>query len=98
MHLSKILDKNHQKIQRRDFIAKVTQGSTNLLIGSKMVKAESDKIIESQKDNPNEQESIGVWKNSFKQLSNNKLSNIQNKRIKSTVAKYLSIYLSMKTR
>ena len=43
MHLSKILDKNHQKIQRRDFIAKVTQGSTNLLIGSKMVKAESDK-------------------------------------------------------
>jgi len=40
---SKSLDKNYQKIQRRDFIAKVTQGSTNLLIGSKMVKAESDK-------------------------------------------------------
>ena len=55
------------------------------------LKAESDKIIESQKDNPNEQESIGVWKNSFKQLSNNKLSNIQNKRIKKLVEDSLEL-------
>ena len=55
------------------------------------LKAESDKIIESQKDNPNEQESIGVWENSFKQLSNNKLSNIQNKRIKKLVEDSLEL-------
>ena len=55
------------------------------------LKAESDKIIESQKDNPNEEESIGVWENSFKQLSNNKLSNIQNKRIKKLVEDSLEL-------
>ena len=55
------------------------------------LKAESDKIIESQKDNPNEEESIGVWENSFKQLSNNKLSNIQNKRIKKLVEDSLAL-------
>ena len=55
------------------------------------LKAESDKIIESQKDNPNEVESIGVWENSFKQLSNNKLSNIQNKRIKKLVEDSLEL-------
>jgi isoaspartyl peptidase/L-asparaginase-like protein (Ntn-hydrolase superfamily) len=33
---------NSQKIQRRDFLAKLTLGSTNLLIGSKMAKAEAD--------------------------------------------------------
>ena len=55
------------------------------------LKAESDKIIESQKDNPNELESIGVWENSFKQLSNNKLSNIQNKRIKKLVEDSLEL-------
>jgi len=55
------------------------------------LKAESDKIIESQKDNPNEKESIGVWENSFKQLSNNKLSNIQNKRIKKLVEDSLAL-------
>jgi len=55
------------------------------------LKAESDKIIESQKDNPNEEESIGVWENSFKQLSNNKLSNIKNKRIKKLVQDSLEL-------
>ncbi len=40
-------NKDRQKIQRRDFIAKVTLGSTNLLIGSNMVKAESDENIDS---------------------------------------------------
>ena len=55
------------------------------------LKAESDKIIESQKDNPNEEESIGVWENSFKQLSNNKLANIKNKRIKKLVEDSLEL-------
>ena len=55
------------------------------------LKAESDKIIESQKDNPNEAESISVWENSFKQLSNNKLSNIKNKRIKKLVQDSLEL-------
>ena len=55
------------------------------------LKAESDKIIESQKDNPNEEESINVWKNKFKQLSNNKILNIQNKRIKKLVEDSLEL-------
>jgi hypothetical protein len=55
------------------------------------LKAESDKIIESQKDNPNEAESISVWENTFKQLSNNKLANIKNKRIKKLVEDSLEL-------
>jgi len=55
------------------------------------LKAESDKIVESQKDNPNEQESIDVWKNNFQKLSNNKIANIQNKRIKKLVEDSLSL-------
>ena len=55
------------------------------------LKAESDKIVESQKDNPNEQESINVWKNNFQKLSNNKIANIQNKRIKKLVEDSLSL-------
>ena len=55
------------------------------------LKAESDKIVESQKDNPNEQESIDVWKNNFQKLSNNKIANIKNKRIKKLVEDSLSL-------
>ena len=67
-------------IKKRDNEEKLEAKKTLLEL-----KAESDKIIESQKDNPNEAESIGVWENSFKQLSNNKLGNIKNPRIKKLV-------------
>ena len=55
------------------------------------LKAESDKIVESQKNNPNEQESIDVWKTNFQNLSKNKIANIQNKRIKKLVEDSLSL-------
>ena len=55
------------------------------------LKAESDKIVESQKNNPNEQESINVWKTNFQNLSKNKIANIQNKRIKKLVEDSLSL-------
>jgi len=73
-------------IKKRDNEEKLEAKKTLLEL-----KAESDKIIESQKDNPNEAESIGVWENSFKQLSNNKLSNIKNKRIKKLVQDSLEL-------
>jgi hypothetical protein len=73
-------------IKKRDNEEKLQAKKTLLEL-----KAESDKIIESQKDNPNEAESIGVWENSFKQLSNNKLSNIKNKRIKKLVQDSLEL-------
>jgi hypothetical protein len=73
-------------IKKRDNEEKLQAKKTLLEL-----KAESDKIIESQKDNPNEEESIGVWENSFKQLSNNKLSNIKNKRIKKLVQDSLEL-------
>jgi len=73
-------------IKKRDNEEKLQAKKTLLEL-----KAESDKIIESQKDNPNEEESIGVWKNSFKQLSNNKLANIKNKRIKKLVEDSLEL-------
>lgn len=55
------------------------------------LKAESDKIVESQKNNPNEEESINVWKTNFQNLSKNKIANIQNKRIKKLVEDSLSL-------
>ncbi|BAR14074.1 hypothetical protein [uncultured Mediterranean phage uvMED] len=67
-------------IKKRDNEEKLEAKKTLLEL-----KAESDKIIELQKDNPNEAESISVWKNSFEQLSNNKLANIKNPRIKKLV-------------
>jgi len=73
-------------IKKRDNEEKLQAKKTLLEL-----KAESDKIIESQKDNPNEAESIGIWENSFKQLSNNKLSNIKNKRIKKLVEDSLEL-------
>ena len=44
---------NSQKIQRRDFLAKLTLGSTNLLIGSEMTKAEADGNIRRPKSADN---------------------------------------------
>ncbi len=67
-------------IKKRDNEEKLEAKKTLLEL-----KAESDKIIESQKDNPNELEVISNWENSFKQLSNNKLANIKNPRIKKLV-------------
>jgi hypothetical protein len=73
-------------IKKRDNEEKLQAKKTLLEL-----KAESDKIIESQKDNPNEAESISVWENTFKQLSNNKLANIKNKRIKKLVEDSLEL-------
>ena len=58
------------------------------LIAKKAVldlKAESDKIIESQKDNINEDEAINNWKTTITPLINQKLSTIKNKRVKKLV-------------
>jgi len=73
-------------IKKRDNEEKLEAKKTLLNL-----KAESDKIVESQKDNPNEQESIDVWKNNFQKLSNNKIANIKNKRIKKLVEDSLSL-------
>ena len=51
-------------IKKRDNEEKLQAKKTLLEL-----KAESDKIVESQKDNPNEQESIDVWKTNFQNLS-----------------------------
>jgi sulfur relay (sulfurtransferase) DsrC/TusE family protein len=73
-------------IKKRDNEEKLEAKKTLLNL-----KAESDKIVESQKDNPNEQESIDVWKTNFQNLSKNKIANIQNKRIKKLVEDSLSL-------
>ena len=49
------------------------------------LKAESDKIIESQKKNISEDESINNWKNTFTPLINQKLSTVKNKRVKKLI-------------
>ena len=58
------------------------------LIAKKAVldlKAESDKIIESQKDNISEDEAINNWKTTITPLINQKLSTIKNRRVKKLV-------------
>ena len=58
------------------------------LIAKKAVlelKAESDKIIQSQKDNISEDESINNWKTNFTPLINQKLSTIKNRRVKKLI-------------
>ena len=58
------------------------------LIAKKAVldlKAESDKIIQSQKDNISENEAINNWKTTFTPLINQKLSTIKNRRVKKLV-------------
>jgi hypothetical protein len=49
------------------------------------LKTESDKLVLSQKNNPNEQESINNWKSKFDGISQNKISGIKNPRIKKLV-------------
>ena len=58
------------------------------LIAKKAVlelKAESDKIIESQKDNISEDEAINNWKTTFTPLINQKLSTVKNTRVKKLI-------------
>ena len=58
------------------------------LIAKKAVlelKAESDKIIQSQKDNISEDESINNWKTTFTPLINQKLSTVKNRRVKKLI-------------
>ncbi len=55
------------------------------------LKTESDKIVLSQKNNPNEEDSINNWKNKFDSLSQNKISNIKNPRVKKYVQNSLDI-------
>ena len=58
------------------------------LIAKKAVldlKAESDKIIESQKDNISEDEAINNWKTTFTPLINEKLSTVKNRRVKKLI-------------
>ena len=49
------------------------------------LKTESDKIVLSQKNNPNEQDSINNWKSKFDGISQNRISGIKNPRIKKLV-------------
>ncbi len=49
------------------------------------LKSESDKIIESQKDNISEEESINNWKQTFTPLIKQKTSSITNRRVKKLV-------------
>ena len=49
------------------------------------LKSESDKIIESQKNNPNENESILNYNNQFKTIKESKIFSIKNKRVKRLV-------------
>ncbi len=49
------------------------------------LKSESDKIIESQKDNISEDESINNWKQTFTPLIKQKTSSIENRRVRKLV-------------
>tara|TARA_R100001443_G_scaffold76733_1_gene84133 strand:+ start:469 stop:1884 length:1416 start_codon:yes stop_codon:yes gene_type:complete len=49
------------------------------------LKADADKIIHAQKDNPNEEESIKIFKDQFKPILEQKLSTIKNKRVKKLI-------------
>tara|TARA_R100000234_G_C4997135_1_gene178504 strand:+ start:549 stop:1964 length:1416 start_codon:yes stop_codon:yes gene_type:complete len=58
------------------------------LIAKKAVlelKSESDKIIQSQKDNISEDEAINNWKTTFTPLINQKLSTVKNRRVKKLI-------------
>mgnify|MGYP003109275803 CR=1 FL=1 len=55
------------------------------------LKAEGDKIIESQKDNPNEEESINIYKEQFKPIFDQKISTIKNRRVKKLVEQAIDL-------
>lgn len=67
-------------IKKRDNEEKLIAKKTVLEL-----KAESDKIIQSQKDNISEDEAINNWKTTFTPLINQKLSTIKNRRVKKLV-------------
>ena len=53
--------------------------------------AESDKIIQSQKQNIVEEDAINNWKNTFTPLVNQKLSTIKNRRVKNLVERGIDL-------
>ena len=55
------------------------------------LKAEGDKIIQSQKDNPNEQEAINIYKQQFKPIFDQKISTLKNKRVKKLVEQSIDL-------
>ena len=73
-------------IKKRDNEEKLIAKKTVLEL-----KAESDKIIESQKDNISEEESINNWKNTFTPLIKQKTSSIKNRRIKKLVEQSIDL-------
>ena len=73
-------------IKKRDNEEKLIAKKTVLEL-----KAESDKIVESQKDNISEEESINNWKNTFTPLVKQKTSTIKNKRIKKLIEQSIDL-------
>ena len=73
-------------IKKRDNEEKLIAKKTVLEL-----KAESDKIVESQKDNISEEESINNWKNTFTPLIKQKTSTIKNRRIKKLVEQSIDL-------
>ena len=71
---------DNYSIKKRDNEEKLIAKKTVLEL-----KAESDKIIQSQKDNISENEAINNWKTTFTPLINQKLSTIKNRRVKKLV-------------
>ena len=67
-------------IKKRDNEEKLIAKKTVLEL-----KAESDKIIQSQKDNISEEESINNWKNTFTPLIKQKLSTVKSRRVKKLI-------------
>ena len=73
-------------IKKRDNEEKLIAKKTVLEL-----KSESDKIIQSQKDNISEEESINNWKNTFTPLIKQKTSSIKNRRIKKLVEQSIDL-------
>ena len=55
------------------------------------IKAEGDKIIQSQKNNPNEEEAINIYKQEFKPIFEQKISTIKNRRVKKLVEQAIDL-------
>ena len=55
------------------------------------IKAEGDKIIQSQKNNPNEEEAINIYKQEFKPIFEQKISTIKNRRVKKLVEQSIDL-------
>ena len=49
------------------------------------LKADADKIINSQKNNPNEEEAIKIYNDQFKPILDQKLSTVKNRRVKKLI-------------